>query len=79
MRRYWHSSLVCQMGNNAKIEGGPIALESALRRATANATQTVPLRLTVYIHYGEQITTTMLALERLRLNMDLNLRVNGSI
>ena len=26
-----------KMGNNAKIEGGPIALESALRRATANA------------------------------------------
>ena len=33
-----------KMGNNARIEGGPIALESALRRATASATKTVPLR-----------------------------------
>ncbi len=32
------------MGNEAQIEGGPIALETALRRATANATQNVPLR-----------------------------------
>ena len=33
-----------KMGNNARIEGGPIALEGALRRATASATKTVPLR-----------------------------------
>ena len=33
-----------KMGNEARIEGGPIALETALRRATANATQNVPLR-----------------------------------
>ena len=33
-----------KMGNAATIEGGPIALESALRRATANATRNVPLR-----------------------------------
>ena len=33
-----------KMGNEAQIEGGPIALETALRRATANATQNVPLR-----------------------------------
>ena len=32
------------MGNEAQIEGGPIALEAALRRATANATNGVPLR-----------------------------------
>jgi L(+)-tartrate dehydratase alpha subunit len=32
------------MGNNSRIEGGPIALEGALRRATASATRTVPLR-----------------------------------
>ena len=31
-------------GNDARIEGGPAALESALRRATANATRNVPLR-----------------------------------
>lgn len=33
-----------KMGNDARIEGGPIALEAALRRATANATNGVPLR-----------------------------------
>ena len=33
-----------KMGNETQIEGGPIALEAALRRATANATQSVPLR-----------------------------------
>ena len=33
-----------KMGNDARIEGGPIALEAALRRATAKATNGVPLR-----------------------------------
>jgi L(+)-tartrate dehydratase alpha subunit len=33
-----------KMGNDTRIEGGPIALEAALRRATANATNGVPLR-----------------------------------
>lgn len=33
-----------KIGNEARIEGGPIALEAALRRATAMATATVPLR-----------------------------------
>lgn len=33
-----------KMGNDARIEGGPAALEAALRRATASATQSVPLR-----------------------------------
>jgi len=33
-----------KMGNEARIEGGPIALEAALRRATARATHNVPLR-----------------------------------
>ena len=33
-----------KMGNETRIDGGPIALEAALRRATANATQSVPLR-----------------------------------
>src|SRR5579864_6864519 len=31
-------------GNEARIEGGPVAVEAALRRATANATRNVPLR-----------------------------------
>jgi L(+)-tartrate dehydratase alpha subunit len=31
-------------GNEARVEGGPIAVETALRRATARATQDVPLR-----------------------------------
>ncbi len=31
-------------GNDARVEGGPIAVEAALRRATARATQDVPLR-----------------------------------
>ena len=33
-----------KMGNEAAIEGGPVALETALRRATADATTGVPLR-----------------------------------
>ena len=33
-----------KMSNDARVEGGPIALEEALRRATANATNGVPLR-----------------------------------
>lgn len=33
-----------KIGNEARIEGGPVALEAALRRATANATMDVPLR-----------------------------------
>lgn len=33
-----------KMGNEAKIEGGMIALETALRQATADATDGVPLR-----------------------------------
>ena len=33
-----------KMGNEAQIEGGPIALEAALRGATAEATKSIPLR-----------------------------------
>ena len=33
-----------KMGKETQIEGGPVALEAALRKATANATQSVPLR-----------------------------------
>jgi len=33
-----------KMGNDARIEGGPVALETALRRATAAGTDNVPLR-----------------------------------
>jgi L(+)-tartrate dehydratase alpha subunit len=33
-----------KIANAAQIENGPVALEAALRRATANATQAVPLR-----------------------------------
>jgi L(+)-tartrate dehydratase alpha subunit len=33
-----------KLGNNASVEGGMVALEAALRRATANATNGVPLR-----------------------------------
>jgi len=33
-----------KLGNEATIEGGPVALETALRRATASATFDVPLR-----------------------------------
>ncbi len=33
-----------KIGNEARIEGGPVALEAALRRATARATTAVPLR-----------------------------------
>lgn len=33
-----------KLGNDASVEGGMVALEAALRRATANATHRVPLR-----------------------------------
>lgn len=33
-----------KMGNDARVEGGPIRLEALLRSATAEATQSVPLR-----------------------------------
>src|SRR5436305_11429694 len=33
-----------KIGNEAQIEGGPVALEAALRRATSDATQKVPMR-----------------------------------
>ncbi len=33
-----------KFGNDARVEGGPIALEATLRRATAVATHSVPLR-----------------------------------
>ena len=33
-----------KLGNEARVEGGPVALEAALRRATASATHAVPLR-----------------------------------
>ncbi len=33
-----------KLGNEAKVEGGPVALEEALRRATATATREIPLR-----------------------------------
>lgn len=33
-----------KMGNEATVEGGPVALETALRRATASATTSIPLR-----------------------------------
>jgi hypothetical protein len=33
-----------KIGNDSQIEGGPVSLEAALRRATARATHDVPLR-----------------------------------
>lgn len=33
-----------KLGNETRVEGGPIAIEAALRRATANATACLPLR-----------------------------------
>ncbi len=33
-----------KMGNEARVEGGPVALEASLRGATADATRRVPLR-----------------------------------
>ncbi len=33
-----------KMGNEAEVQGGPVALEAALRGATANATKSIPLR-----------------------------------
>lgn len=33
-----------KMGNEARVQGGPVALETALRGATAEATRSIPLR-----------------------------------
>lgn len=33
-----------KLANEARIEGGPVALETVLRRATADATKSIPLR-----------------------------------
>ncbi|MGB7302237.1 MAG: fumarate hydratase, partial [Burkholderiaceae bacterium] len=33
-----------KMGNEARVQGGPVALEEALRSATAQATDEIPLR-----------------------------------
>src|ERR1700739_3908720 len=41
-----------KIGNDARIEGGPIALEAALRRGTANAPHSVPLRPTHHNNNG---------------------------
>ena len=68
-----------KMGNEARVDGGPIALEAALRRATATATSTVPLRPNRYILYGEQIMTITLVLAHQKLNMVLNRGVTGQI
>ena len=66
-----------KMGNEARIDGGPIALETALRRATANATQSSHCGPIVFIRCGVPIMIIMWALVPQRLNMDLNLMVIG--
>ena len=58
-----------KMGNEAQIEGGPIALETALRRATL-IPQNVPR--TVFIRYGAPTIIIMWELARLKLNMRLS-------
>ena len=68
-----------KMGNEAQIDGGPVALEAALRRATANATQSVPLRQTGCIRYGVPTMITMSVLVRLKSNMGLNRTATGLI
>ena len=68
-----------KMGNECRIEGGPVALEAALRRATAQATADVPLRPNRVHPSGEPTMTIMLELARQKLNMGLSLRANGSI
>ena len=66
-----------KMGNEAQIEGGPIALETALRRATANATQNVPLRPNRVHPLWRTDHNNNVGLARLKLNMRLSQRVNG--
>ena len=48
-----------KMGNDTQIEGGPIALEEALRKATANAHKLCRYAQTGCIRYGVQITIIM--------------------
>ena len=58
-----------KIGNEARVEGGPIALEAALRRATANATHAVPLRPNRVHPLWATTTTTIAALERPKSNI----------
>jgi len=57
-----------KLGNDAQVEGGMCALETALRRATATATTGVPLRPIACIRFGAPITTTTSASARPRSN-----------
>ena len=69
-----------KMGNEAQIEGGPAALEEALRRATADATNGVPLRPNrVHPTLAPPTTTTTSASTRRKSNMLSNLKAIGSI
>ena len=58
-----------KIGNEAQIEGGPVALEAALRRATARATRRCRCGPTACIRCGAPITTTMSASARRKSNM----------
>ena len=51
-------------GNDACVEGGPVALEAALRRATARATNGVHCAPTACIRSGAPTTTTTSASAR---------------
>ena len=55
-----------KIGNEARIEGGPIALEAALRRATATPPTTCRCGRTACIRSGAPTTTTIAASARRR-------------
>jgi L(+)-tartrate dehydratase alpha subunit len=48
-----------KLGNESVIEGGAVALESMIRKATADATYDIPFVPTGCIHSRERTTTTM--------------------
>ncbi len=58
-----------KIGNEARSKAAPIALEAALRRATAHATTSVPCGPTACTRCGAPTTTIMSASARRRSNM----------
>jgi L(+)-tartrate dehydratase alpha subunit len=66
-----------KLGNDARVEGGMVALEGALRRATAHATNSCRCAPTACTRCGAPITTITWALVRPKSNTGLNQRAIG--
>ena len=67
-----------KMGNGTVIEGGPVALEAALRRAQRTPPRMCRCARTGRIRCGARIMITMSGSARLKSNMAMSPVVNGS-